>query len=112
MTKAVVRLGALSLVLAFVLGACGGSGEDAPDSANENALAESMLLMLSDFPTGWAEEPDDDDDDNDDNGEEDDRLEFKKPKGVAVDGAGNDGNGWDRRRGCRRRLGRKPLRDD
>src|SRR6516225_1112465 len=30
---------------------------------------------------------------------------------AAVDGAGNDGNGWDRRRGCRRRLGRKPMRD-
>src|SRR5262245_28002989 len=31
---------------------------------------------------------------------------------VAGDGAGNDGSGWNRRRASRRRLGRKPMRDD
>ncbi|MEX1254911.1 MAG: DUF4352 domain-containing protein [Dehalococcoidia bacterium] len=32
------------------------------EPSNEDQLAESMLLLLSDFPTGWAEEPESDED--------------------------------------------------
>ncbi|MEX2158412.1 MAG: DUF4352 domain-containing protein [Dehalococcoidia bacterium] len=50
--------------VAFLSFACGGkSGDDPADAAtgnsSEDELARSMLLTLSDFPTGWAEEPDD-----------------------------------------------------
>ncbi len=71
------RLVALSLMFAgllALLAACGG-GDDDSDSAdngapqkkspaaarNEDEFARSMLLTVSDFPTGWTETPDDDD---------------------------------------------------
>jgi hypothetical protein len=62
-----VKLALFSLAVAFAVARCGGGGEEgAPDgaAADENALAQSMLLALSDFPTGWAEESSDEDEES------------------------------------------------
>ena len=57
----------ISLMLAVIAlgiascGGGGGNGNDGPsqtsDVPNEDALADSLLLEVSDFPSGWAEEP-------------------------------------------------------
>lgn len=65
-----ILLTTILLAGAIGFGACAGGGgessedtpaESSPDAAaNEDDLAQSLLLVLSDFPTGWAEEPDND----------------------------------------------------
>lgn len=49
-----------------VLAGCGGEGEatSTPVDPEEDAIAEAVLLRLTDFPTGWAETPPDDEEDD------------------------------------------------
>lgn len=61
-----------------VVVACGGGDSESTPPTNtpaeatiahsEDALAESLLLTIADFPTGWTETPDDESDDGDSSG--------------------------------------------
>ena len=57
-----IAAAAASILVALILAACsssddGGGDEIDRDSLPENALAESLLLTIQDFPTGFSERP-------------------------------------------------------